>query len=116
MSKLYELLEFYIKDAWKKDEEGNLHPSPELIKDQGKRATAFKHAEPKWKMDKTGVHARLLLLSEETIIAAGTILRAARMPASEHRNMILGSVSEVLQRVEYALRETEETKDADSKH
>lgn len=116
MSKLVDLLEFYIKDAWIKDEDGVLHPSVELLKDQGKRALDFKHADPKWRMNKSAVHSMYILQLGMLADCIRELAIASNMPASELRNMKVGSLCEKLQRVEYALRETEESSSATSQH
>lgn len=105
MTRIIPMLDFYMKDAWKKDENGVLHPSPELLADQGKRAYDYLHAEPKRKIEPEHRRAAMLTIAAEISDCLRDLLFAINMPPSESQNLKVGSLCSRISEAEYSLRE-----------
>jgi hypothetical protein len=111
MSTLDDLLDFYIKEAWTKDEEdGTLHPSDMLIADKGRRAYEFKHpTEGKPLVTEDVRKAAYIVALAEIADAMRDLARCINMPHSEHRVLTIGLCIQNLQNAEFAIRKVTRT-------
>jgi hypothetical protein len=106
MSRYHDVLEFYGKLGWRKDEERGLVPDLALLQDQGKLALSVIHAGPKEKQPENVVRQVMNVSTAEIAEALRDLIIANNMVPSEHRTMLIGRSCIALQNAEWRIRST----------
>lgn len=105
MTALHRVLEFYTKEAWVKNEDGTMVPSPALLADRGVVALEYMHPTVTISPPpESSVQAAYELAAAEIAEALRDILLAKIMPHTEARTMKLGAACAALQNAEYRIR------------
>lgn len=104
MSRLADLLDFYGRTGWKKDDSGVLVPTIELVADRGKMAQDYMRPSEKGVPPEDIVKANYIMSAAEIAEASRDLLLAINMVESNTRAMKIGSLCIQLQNAEYRLR------------
>lgn len=104
MSKMHDVMEFYAKTGWEKNQDGVLVPTIELLRDQGSLARSMIYAGPKDVQPENVVQSVYRISAAEIAESLRDILHAMNMQPGEHRNMTIGSACVRLQNAEYRIR------------
>lgn len=106
MSVLNDVLDFYIREAWTRTDDGTMVPSAALLADRGVKAMEFKHPtqtiEPP---PESAVQAAYRLSLAEVAEATRDMLLAMSMPPGQARTRKIGSACVALQNAEFRIRQ-----------
>jgi hypothetical protein len=105
MSALHKVLEFYTREAWIKNEDGTMVPSPALLADRGVVALDFMHPTVQISPPaEAAVQAAYRTSVAELCEALRDLTHAMSMPHTEARTMKIGSACVGIQNAEYRIR------------
>jgi hypothetical protein len=104
MSALADLLDFYGRTAWAKNDDGEIIPGPTLLQDRGSMARKYDRPSEGGVPPGDIIQANYLISMAEIAEAQRDLALAINMPPGEARNMKLGSLCVALQNAEYRIR------------